>query len=123
MGDSSVNQCVHIIGGSNVDYKKWLFLKRNGSNQLRNPTRHQAQNNGGGERQKELPPKEGKAQVTGQAAEAEFFEPRGESADQEQREEDDDEPADHGSEGVRAVALCEADGFPRFALVEANDLE
>lgn len=73
------------------------------SNQLGHPTRNQTQNNGGGERQKKLASKQGEAQVTGQTAEAEFFEPWGKGADQQQREEDDDEPADHGDKPVELI--------------------
>jgi alkanesulfonate monooxygenase SsuD/methylene tetrahydromethanopterin reductase-like flavin-dependent oxidoreductase (luciferase family) len=63
-----------------------------------------------------------------QAAEADFFEPGRQAADQDEGNNDDDEPANHGtraaaSERGGAVTLPETQGVPEGALVESNHLE
>ena len=93
------------------------------SKQLRNPRTHQTENNGRRERNKYLPPKDLESNVPRQTAKPQLLKPRRDRVDEQQRQENNNEPARHkGLQRVSAVTLCKAQGLP-LGGTESNDFE
>lgn len=101
------------------------------SNKPGNTTGHQAQHDGGGERKKKLAAKQLKAQVTRQSSKAQLLEKWRKPVDEHQGQKNNDKPAKHGSECMRAVTRRETYGLPKLHLTDrppggfdkTNDLE
>ena len=62
-----------------------MSLQAEPSNHFGNGSAHQAENDGGAQRNEPFLAKQLEANVAGQSAKAEFLQPRGEAVDQQQR--------------------------------------
>ena len=101
---------------------EWKF-KVSSSKQLRNPRTNQAENNGRRERNKYLPPKNLEPNIPWQTPKTQLLQPRRDRVDEQQRQENNNEPARHnGLQRVSAVTLCKAQGLP-LGGTESNDFE
>src|SRR5258706_3819320 len=98
---------------------KVVGMSRVPSENLDQQHREQAQHDAARKRDEPVTPEQPEAKVARQLAEAEFLEPRPQPAEQQQREEDDKQPADHSvcvlSPCMKPIASCRNRSSQPFA--------
>ena len=82
-----------------------------------------AEQHGAGERNRPLPAEQPEFEISRQTAQSQAAQQRHEPADAHQRDEDNDEPAQHGLQAMRAVALRKAARLPGLAWADGQHLE